>query len=88
MIGQIVISEAGHDKGTLYLVVARKEGMVFLADGYLKRYDKPKKKKEKHVRFLNETVDAKLLEKLLSGERVEDTAIKYALKQYKKATTI
>ena len=37
MIGQFAVSKAGHDKGTLYVVVAREGDFVYLSDGRLKR---------------------------------------------------
>jgi hypothetical protein len=36
MIGQFAVSKAGHDKGTLYVVVAREGDFVYLSDGRLK----------------------------------------------------
>ena len=44
MIGQFAVSKAGHDKGTLYVVVAREGDFVYLSDGRLKTPQKPKKK--------------------------------------------
>ena len=44
MTGQFVISKAGHDKGTIYMIVAEEEEFVYLSDGQLKTPENPKKK--------------------------------------------
>lgn len=82
MIGQLAISKAGHDKGTLYVVVGQERDFVYLCDGRLKTPEKPKKKRLKHVQPINRTVDGDLLKRLQSGEKVYPEEIKYALKQY------
>jgi len=82
MIGQLVTSKAGHDKGVLYVVMAQEGGFVFLCDGRLKPPDKPKKKRMKHVQPVNCTVEGGLLEKLQSGAKVYAEEIRHALKEY------
>ena len=47
MIGQFVISKAGHDKGEIYVIVAEEKDFVYLSDGRLKLPEKPKKKRKK-----------------------------------------
>lgn len=84
MIGQYVISRAGHDKDMLYVIVAEEGDFVYLSDGRLKLPDNPKKKRRKHVQPINRTVEETLLERLTAGEAVEPEAIKYAIKQYNK----
>lgn len=82
MTGQFVISKAGHDKGQIYVVMAREGDFVFLSDGRLRPPDRPKKKRIKHIQPVNTFVDEKLLSRLLHGEKVYGEEIKYALKQY------
>lgn len=82
MIGQFVVSKAGHDKDNLYVVVAQEEGYVFLCDGKTKIPEKPKKKKLKHIQPVNRTVDEVLLQKLQAGEKVYSEEIRYAVKQF------
>ena len=48
-IGQIVISCYGHDMGNWYIVKQVLNDYLFLVDGGLRKLDKPKKKKVKHV---------------------------------------
>ena len=55
-VGSIVRSIAGHDKGSLLLVVALEKGYAYVADGKLRKIEKPKKKKLKHLQgFCNLT---------------------------------
>lgn len=48
-VGSIVRSIAGHDKGSLQLVVSIRDGYAYVADGKLRKIEKPKKKKLKHL---------------------------------------
>lgn len=81
MKGQFVTSKAGHDRGTLYMVVAEDEKYVYLSDGRLKGPDKPKKKSRKHIQPVN-AVDAGLQARLAAGETVRPEEIKFAIKQF------
>ena len=82
MIGQFAVSKAGHDKDSLYVIVAQEGEFVFLCDGKAKTPEKPKKKKLKHIQPIKRTVDEKLLQKLQTGEKVYPEEIRYAIKQY------
>lgn len=84
MIGQLVISKAGHDKDLVYVIIAEEGDFVYLSDGRLKPPQKPKKKRRKHMQPTRRTVDAALLDRLAKGEAVEPEAIRYAIKQYQK----
>lgn len=83
MTGQLATSKAGHDKGTLYVILSQEGGFVYLCDGRLKTPDKPKKKRVKHIQQINASVGEELLRKLQAGEKVYAEEIKYALRQYK-----
>lgn len=48
----MVLSTAGHDRGTRYLVLQKTDAAVLLTDGKLRKLDRPKRKNRKHVRFL------------------------------------
>ena len=52
----IVLSLAGHDAGKLYMVVARREERLLLADGRNRKLEDPKCKSPKHVRLVAEGV--------------------------------
>ncbi|MDD6799586.1 MAG: RNA-binding protein [Firmicutes bacterium] len=47
--GSAVKSKAGRDKGRYFIVTAVSEDYVWLSDGMLRKLEKPKKKKKKHV---------------------------------------
>ena len=82
MIGQFAVSKAGHDKGTLYVVVAREGDFVYLSDVRLKTPHKPKKKRLRHIQPVNAAVEGELLHRLLEGGKVYAEEIGHALKLY------
>lgn len=47
--GSIVRSIAGRDKGDMFIVLAREGNYVYLVNGELRKVDRPKKKKLKHL---------------------------------------
>ena len=61
-VGSIVRSIAGHDKGSLLLVVALEKGYAYVADGKLRKIEKPKKKKLKHLQGSNYLTDKEFSE--------------------------
>lgn len=81
MTGQFVISRAGHDKGTLYVVLAEDERYVYLSEGRLKSPDKPKKKNRRHVQPVN-AADPDLQAGLAAGGTVRPEEIRAAIKQF------
>ena len=82
MTGQFVTSRAGHDKGTLYVVMAEEGDFVYLSDGRLKHPDKPKKKRRKHIQLINAQVEEPLKTKLFAGDVVRSEEIRYAIKLF------
>ena len=55
--GMIVISRAGHDKGSFLAVVGTEDGRVLVADGKERPIAKPKRKNPKHLAMTRKTVD-------------------------------
>ena len=55
--GDVVMSKAGHDRGTLYVVVGREENILLLCDGKNKLLSKPKKKNIRHLEKTGNTLD-------------------------------
>ena len=53
MIGNIVFSKCGHDKGKTFIVINQFNDYCYLVDGKYRLLDRPKKKKIKHVQFTN-----------------------------------
>ena len=53
MIGQIVCSRAGRDKGYFMIVVEEKDNFVSVCDGKERPLERPKRKNPKHLCFTN-----------------------------------
>jgi hypothetical protein len=64
--GSVVLSVAGHDRLRPFLVIRVQGCMIWLADGCLRRLEKPKAKKARHVRLLGILDDPAELEKIES----------------------
>lgn len=53
MIGQFAVSLSGRDKGRAFLIVGiPEENFVLCCDGKLRKLEKPKRKKLKHIKLL------------------------------------
>ena len=59
--GRVVESIQGRDKGSFFLVLEEKEGVVMIADGLHRKLENPKKKKTKHLRAKPVLLDLKTL---------------------------
>ncbi|ERM91002.1 KOW domain-containing RNA-binding protein [Caldanaerobacter subterraneus] len=82
-LGQIVRSKAGRDKGRIFVVVGKiDEQHVLIADGDLRKIEKPKKKKYKHLQRYNEVLN-EVREKLKRGESLTNEEIRRLLEPYK-----
>ncbi len=85
-LGMFAISLAGHDSGDIFIVVGTDlDGYVLLSDGKRRNIFHPKRKKLKHVRFL-EGRSASIAEALTSGRPVDDAWIRRALKEFSALT--
>lgn len=80
-VGSIVLSTQGRDKGNYFLVVAVETGFVYLADGGMRKLSQPKKKNVRHVSDSGNVVDA-IAVKLLAKQKVFDSEVKSALRQF------
>ncbi len=77
-------SEAGHDKGKIYVILKEEEEYVYLADGRLKPAARPKKKNRKHIQIIKkipEPVKELLCREIPPG----DVELKRALELYEKS---
>ena len=84
----VVASLCGRDKGALMMVVAiDKEGYAFLCDGRLRKIEKPKRKKLKHIRLVAHT-DCRAAQKLRAGDRLSNSEIRRALADVEKPQPI
>ena len=78
-LGQVVQSTQGRDAGRDFVVVGIiDQSYVLIADGALRRIDRPKKKKVKHL-IPKQELNSSLKEKLTCGQRVYDSEIRKAL---------
>ncbi len=77
IIGSIVTSKAGRDKGRAFVVIAAEgDEFVMLADGETRKVSRPKKKKLKHLSFEEGRLEA---EALPEDARLADAAIRKGL---------
>ncbi len=52
-VGTLVYSKAGHDKKNMFLVLKLENGYAYIADGDMRKAEKPKKKKLIHLQKTN-----------------------------------
>ncbi len=78
VIGSVVRSIAGHDKGDYFIVLALEDDYAYIADGKLRKAQSPKKKKLKHVQKSGK-IAVWLKEKLDNSETVENFELRKAL---------
>ncbi len=57
MIGRIVCSKAGRDKGYFMVVVKSEDDFVYVCDGKERPLDRPKRKNKKHLQFTNAVLE-------------------------------
>lgn len=62
VIGSLVKSRAGRDKGRFFVILSiQDENYVYIADGDLRKIERPKKKKLKHLDVSKRVLDEFLL---------------------------
>jgi ribosomal protein L14E/L6E/L27E len=78
-IGQIVKSKTGRDQGRYFVVFAKiDKEYVLIVDGSLRRIDKPKKKKIKHLAKVN-VVSNEIREAILNNEKINNAFVRREL---------
>lgn len=80
--GQIVFSKSGRDKGRPFIIYDFDDEFIYLVDGDLRKLEKPKKKKKKHIQIVNE-IDYDIKKKLEDNLYLLDADIRKALKSFK-----
>lgn len=84
VIGQVVKSKAGRDKGRIFLVVNILDDIyVEIIDGDLRKIDSPKKKKIRHL-IIYKSVIKDYKDKIGKGDKVNNAYIRKILDAYKK----
>ncbi|MBD5158278.1 MAG: hypothetical protein HDT13_11685 [Butyrivibrio sp.] len=77
--GSFCSSKAGHDSGTVYIVVENRDG-IYVCDGRYRRLSNPKRKNPAHLQPINYRDEA-LVSRLEAGS-LRDEDIKYSIKNY------
>ena len=80
-IGQIVFSKCGRDQEKPFIVVSIEGEYVYLVDGKLRKVDKPKLKKKKHVQQTH-TVIEWIKQKIIEENRLTNSDVRKALENY------
>ena len=79
LIGRIVYSKAGRDKDKYFMILdVLNEEFVYLVDGDLRRLERPKKKKIKHLIFTDKICD-EVKDIILKGKRLNDATVRKAI---------
>ncbi len=80
-IGSIVISTAGRDEGRRFIVIEElDDDFVMVANGQLRKMDRLKKKRRKHLKPTGAVVE-ELRTRLREGKPVEDHELRYWLSE-------
>ena len=80
-IGSIVISTAGRDEGRRFIVIRElDDDFVMVANGQLRKMDRLKKKRRKHLKPTGAVVE-ELRARLREGKPVEDHELRYWLSE-------
>lgn len=77
----IVRSDAGRDRGKLFVVLAVEGEYLLLADGKSRKVESPKRKKRRHVLFVADD-DTRLSEKIRGQERISNSELRRTLAGY------
>ena len=68
-LGDVVVSQAGRDRGEMFYVVGTDPEFLLLANGKNRTLEEPKRKKQKHVEKVLRS-ETRVAAKLLSGDKV------------------
>ena len=77
----LVEAVAGREKGKLFFVLSEDGEYLLLADGKSRRIEAPKRKKNKHVRFIASD-DGRIAEKIRENERVTNSELRKAIASF------
>lgn len=83
VLGQVVYSKAGRDVGKIFIITALIDAnYVYISDGNLRRVEKPKKKKIKHLVITKNIIDS-IAQKISTDIRITNAEIRKALVEIK-----
>ena len=80
-IADVVISLNGRDAGKRFIVIDTQDTYSLIADGKGRRYEKPKRKKSKHLKLESKS-DSLITGKLTGGEKITNNEIRRFLAGY------
>ncbi|TCT14089.1 hypothetical protein EDC18_107158 [Natranaerovirga pectinivora] len=80
-IGQIIKSKAGRDKDRLFVIIDIKGEYVYLVDGNLRKLEKPKMKKIKHIQPTNNIVES-IQEKIINDQKILNAEIRKTIQLF------
>ena len=78
----IIRSDAGRDKGKLFVVLAVEGEYLLLADGKTRRVEDPKRKKRRHVLFVA-AEETRVSEKIKNNEKITNSELRRTLAAYR-----
>ena len=84
--GDFVVSQKGRDQGRIFVVTETEDNFVYLCDGSLRKQDKQKKKKIKHVKELGFS-DPVLCEKM-AEEKANNADFRKAILNYSDSASL
>ena len=82
-ISDIIVSAAGRDQGKLFYVIGTEGVYVLIANGKDRKLEHPKRKKQKHVRFVTRT-ESRVAVKLRTGEKVLNSELRRDLAELRR----
>ena len=74
----IVMSDAGRDKGKLFFVLAVEGEYLLLADGKSRKVEAPKRKKRRHVLFVS-SEETRVSAKIKGEEKITNSELRRTL---------
>lgn len=78
----IVRSDAGRDKGKLFVVLSVEGEFLLLADGKTRKVEHPKRKKRRHVLFVS-AEKTRLSEKIIGNEKFTNSELRRTLAAFR-----
>jgi len=80
-VSDIVISLNGRDAGKRFIVIGTDAEYSLIADGKGRRFEKPKRKKNKHLK-IEDKANSLIADKLKAGEKITNNEIRKYLAGY------
>ncbi len=80
-IGMVVRSKAGRDKGDLFIVLRTEDNYAYIANGILRKVERPKKKKLMHLQPSGH-ISSLIKDRLEAAEEVTNCQVRKALAEY------